>query len=71
MGILEYWIVDYLGNGGRRFIGSPKQPTISIHKLIDGEYQVNQFTGEDRIVSLVFPELSLTANQIFDAEWLI
>lgn len=26
MEIAEYWIVDYLGLGGRRYIGSPKQP---------------------------------------------
>ncbi len=71
MGISEYWIADYLGNGGRRFIGSPKQPTISVHELIDGEYQVSQFRGNDRIVSPTFPELSLTANQIFQAEWLL
>jgi len=31
MGIQEYWIVDYLGLGGRRFIGNPKQPTFSIY----------------------------------------
>ncbi|NEP46424.1 MAG: Uma2 family endonuclease, partial [Okeania sp. SIO2H7] len=24
LGIAEYWIVDYLGLGGRRFIGNPK-----------------------------------------------
>ncbi len=70
MGIPEYWIADYLGNGGRRFIGSPKQPTLSIHELIDGEYQVSLFKGNDWIVSPIFPELSLTANQIFQAEWL-
>jgi len=28
LGINEYWIVDYLGLGGRRYIGDPKQPTI-------------------------------------------
>ncbi len=71
MGIPEYWIADYLGLGGRRFIGSPKQPTISVHELIDGEYQVSQFKGNDRILSPTFPELSLTANQIFQAEWLV
>ncbi|MBD2679513.1 MULTISPECIES: Uma2 family endonuclease [Nostoc] len=71
MGIREYWIVDYLGLGGRRFIGSPKQPTISVHELIDGEYQVSQFRGNDRIVSPNFPEFSLTANEIFQAEWLV
>ncbi|AFZ60956.1 Uma2 family endonuclease [Anabaena cylindrica FACHB-243] len=71
MGIPEYWIADYLGLGGRRFIGSPKQPIISVHELIDGEYQVSQFRGSDRIISPTFPELSLTANQIFQAQWLI
>lgn len=65
IGIPEYWIVDYLGLGGRRFIGNPKQPTISVHELIDGEYQVTTFKGDERIISLTFPELSLTANQIF------
>ncbi|MCL1469379.1 Uma2 family endonuclease [Argonema antarcticum] len=67
IGIPEYWIADYLALGGRRFIGSPKQPTIFIHELIDGEYQVSQFRGDDRIVSPTFPELTLTANLIFQA----
>jgi Uma2 family endonuclease len=67
IGIPEYWIVDYLGLGGRRFIGYPKQPTISIHEMIDGEYQVSLFRGDDRIVSPTFCELTLTANQIFQA----
>jgi Uma2 family endonuclease len=65
--IPEYWIVDYLGLGGRRFIGNPKQPTISIYQLIEGEYQVRQFRGNDRIQSLAFLELNLTAEQIFQA----
>jgi Uma2 family endonuclease len=67
IGISEYWIVDYLGLGGRRFIGNPKQPTILIHELTEGEYQVTSFQGEDRVVSPTFPELVLTANQIFQA----
>ncbi|TAD96206.1 MAG: Uma2 family endonuclease, partial [Oscillatoriales cyanobacterium] len=45
MGIPEYWIVDYLGLGGRKFIGTPKQPTLSVCQLVDGEYQVKQFKG--------------------------
>ena len=65
--IPEYWIVDYLGLGGRRYIGSPKQPTISIYKLSDGEYQVQQFRGNSIIISSAFPELTLTAEQIFAA----
>ncbi|MEG4285834.1 Uma2 family endonuclease [Microcoleus sp. A006_D1] len=67
IGIPEYWIVDYLGLGGRRFIGNPKQPTISIYQLIDGEYEISQFRGDDRIESPTFPELNLTAQQIFQA----
>lgn len=67
IGIPEYWIVDYLGLGGRRFIGNPKQPTISIYRLIDGEYEITQFRGDDRIESPTFPELNLTAQQVFQS----
>lgn len=65
MGIAEYWIVDYLGLGGRRFIGTPKQPTLSIYQLVDGEYQVRQFRGNESLVSLAFSNLDLTAEQVF------
>lgn len=68
MGIPEYWIVDYLGLGGRRFIGNPKQPTLSIYQLVDEEYQVTLFTGNERIESLAFPELQLSAAEIFAAK---
>jgi len=67
MGIVEYWIVDYAALGGRAFIGNPKQPTISIYYLIDEEYQVSQFRDNDLIISPSWPELNLTANQIFKA----
>lgn len=67
IGIPEYWIVDYLANAAKKFIGDPKQPTISIYSLVDGEYQVSQFRGDERIVSPTFPELNLTAEQIFQA----
>ena len=67
MGIPEYWIVDYLGLGGRKFIGNPKQPTLSVCQLVDGEYQIKQFRGDDRVESLAFPELRLTAELIFRA----
>lgn len=65
LGIGEYWIVDYLGLGGRRYIGSPKQPTLSVYQLVDGEYQIQLFRGNERVESGVFPELNLTAAQIF------
>jgi len=67
IGIPEYWIVDYLALGGTPYIGSPKQPTISIYDLVNGEYQINQFRENDFIISPTFPELRLTANQIFQA----
>jgi Uma2 family endonuclease len=67
IGIVEYWIVDYLALGARKFIGNPKKPTISVYFLVDGEYQVTQFRENTCIQSLVFPELSLTAEQIFQA----
>ena len=67
VGIPEYWIIDYLGLGGRRFIGNPKQPTISIYQLIEGEYQVRQFWRSDRVHSPAFPEWNLSAEQIFQA----
>jgi Uma2 family endonuclease len=67
MGILEYWIVDYAAFGGRKFIGNPKVPTIFVCQLVDGEYQMNPFQGSDLIVSPIFPQWSLTAQQIFDS----
>jgi Uma2 family endonuclease len=67
LGIPEYWVVDYAAKGGRRFIGNPKQPTLSVYQLVDGEYQISQFRGDDRVESLAFPELKLTASQIFRA----
>ncbi|MGF1538345.1 MAG: Uma2 family endonuclease [Elainellaceae cyanobacterium] len=67
LGIPEYWIIDYAALGGRKFIGNPKQPTLSVYTLVDGEYQVTQFRGTDRIQSAQFPQLSLTAEQVFAA----
>ncbi len=65
MGIQEYWIIDYGALGGRKFVGNPKQKTISICNLVEGEYQISKFQNQDVIVSQIFPELHLTANQIF------
>ncbi|WP_365974370.1 Uma2 family endonuclease [Moorena sp. SIO4G3] len=65
LGVPEYWIVDYLGIGGRDYIGKPKQPTITILTLLDDEYQKQLFRNNDGLVSKVFPDLSLTANHIF------
>lgn len=64
LGILEYWIVDYAGLGGVQYIGSPKQSTVTINRLIDGEYQAQRYQGEAIIVSPTFPQLVLTIAQI-------
>jgi Uma2 family endonuclease len=64
LGIPEYWIIDYLGLGGRAFIGYPKQPVISVYSLVDGEYNLQQFRNDELIQSWTFPgvELSIGAN---------
>jgi Uma2 family endonuclease len=67
MGIPEFWIADYKGLGGKKFIGDPKQPTFSVCQLVGDEYQVTSFTGSDLIISPTFPELNLTAQQVFNA----
>jgi Uma2 family endonuclease len=68
MGIAEYWICDYLGLGGKRYIGSPKRPTVSVHRLNDaGEYEVKQFQGNQAIESGAFPELHLSLEDILAA----
>jgi Uma2 family endonuclease len=67
LGIPEYWIVDYLALGAKRYTGSPKQPTITIYDLLEGEYQATLFRGDDCIQSPTFPDLRVTANQIFAA----
>ncbi|QSJ19627.1 Uma2 family endonuclease [Nostoc sp. UHCC 0702] len=67
MGIPEYWIADYAALGARKFIGNPKQPTIFVCELVDGEYQMTSFQGNTAILSPTFPQLNLTAQQIFNA----
>lgn len=65
LGIPEYWIVDYLGVGGREYLGKQKQPTITICTLNKDEYQRKLFRDNDVLVSSVFPQLQLTAAEIF------
>ncbi len=66
IGIPEYWIVDYLGIGGKEFIGSPKEPTFTICELVNGQY-VRTSLKSGTIQSKAFPELNLTVEQIFNA----
>ncbi|MDJ0582417.1 Uma2 family endonuclease [Crocosphaera sp.] len=51
--IPEYWIID------------PETQKVSILLLVSGFYEVTEFTEEQEIKSSLFPELKLTANQIF------
>ncbi|GAP98367.1 Uma2 family endonuclease [Leptolyngbya sp. NIES-2104] len=67
LGIPELWIVDYLGLGGRDYIGYPKQPTLTICELVAEKYQKRLFRGDERLISPTFPSLQLTAQQIFAA----
>ena len=66
IGIPEYWIVDYLGIGGKEFIGNPKQPTLTICELVEGQYVRNSLKS-GLINSKVFPELNFTVEQIFSS----
>ena len=66
IGIAEYWIIDYLGLGGKEFTGNPKQPTVTVFLLDnESEYIKKAYRGNDVIESKLFPELKLTVNEVF------
>ncbi|MCW5317672.1 Uma2 family endonuclease [Nostoc sp. KVJ3] len=67
LGIPEYWIVDYLAIASRAYLGNPKLHTVFVYQLVEGQYQVQKFTGNDRILSTTFPELELTVQQVVAA----
>ncbi|MGB7415407.1 MAG: Uma2 family endonuclease, partial [Thermosynechococcaceae cyanobacterium] len=67
LGIPEYWIANYAGLGGTRHIGKPKQPTLSICTLVDGEHEIQQLRGCQAIASPTFPGLKLTAEEVLRA----
>ncbi|MBD2302618.1 Uma2 family endonuclease [Nostoc sp. FACHB-190] len=54
-GIAEYWIVD------------PQSNKITVLTLIDGLYEESIFVGNAVIVSSIFSQLELTAEQILNA----
>ncbi|RCJ24453.1 hypothetical protein A6S26_17905 [Nostoc sp. ATCC 43529] len=53
-GIAEYWIVD------------PQRNIITVLILVDGLYEETRFAGNTAIVSTIFPELQLTAEQVLN-----
>ncbi len=67
MGIAEYWIIDYKGLGGRRYIGTPKQPTVTICTWVDGLYETRLFRRGETLVSPGLANLVLTADEVFQA----
>ncbi|MEM9214390.1 MAG: Uma2 family endonuclease [Cyanobacteria bacterium P01_F01_bin.150] len=67
MGIVEYWMVDFRALGAVRHIGKPKQPTITVCQIKDGEYQMRRFVAGERIISGVFSQLNLTTDAVFAA----
>lgn len=67
LGIPEYWIADYAGLGGIRYIGKPKRPTLSVCTLVNGEYEIQLLRGNQSVVSATFPGLNLTAEQVLKA----
>jgi Uma2 family endonuclease len=65
LGIFEYWIIDHEALGASQHIGFPKQPTVSVHCLVDGQYQRHQFRGITPMTSFTFSDLKLTAEDVF------
>ncbi|MGB7413486.1 MAG: Uma2 family endonuclease [Thermosynechococcaceae cyanobacterium] len=55
IGIPEYWIID------------PDLALVKVGRLTDGAYQFQDFTGDNAIASLTFPDLNLTAAEVLNA----
>ncbi|MGK7878476.1 MAG: Uma2 family endonuclease [Xenococcaceae cyanobacterium] len=64
LGIREYWIVDDLMMVSANYLSNPKAPTVLVYRLVKDQYEVTRFQGDERIISLTFPELELTVAQI-------
>jgi len=64
MGIDEYWIVDFRGLGGIRFIGDPKQPTFMVNQRSGKLYDQQRFRLGEKILSPLFPGLDLRLDDV-------
>ena len=62
--LTEYWIVDDRMIASKQYLGEPKQLTVFVYRLVDGEYRESRFRGQERIESATFPELALTVGEI-------
>jgi Uma2 family endonuclease len=56
----------YLGIGGKYYIGTPKQLTITVCRLVNNEYQKVLLRKGDRIQSTLFPNFDLLTDKLFD-----
>ena len=54
-GIAEYWILD------------PQRAQVTVLMLVDEAYQETIYTGEQPIISVVFPQLKLTAIELLES----
>mgnify|MGYP001802659202 CR=1 FL=1 len=68
MSIPAYWIVDYAGLGGIRHIGRPKQPTLTVCLLVDGEYEVSRIRPGEKLPSGLLLEFKEIAERILRAD---
>jgi Uma2 family endonuclease len=51
--IPEYWIID------------PELGKVSVLLLVNGFYEVTEFSGNEEIKSFIFTDLTLTPEQVF------
>lgn len=76
IGVQEYWIVDYAALGGVRYIGHPKQPTLSLYSLdsslnsnpseFGSEFgTVQQFRASDCLESKVLADFRIPARELW------
>ena len=64
LGIPAYWIVDYRGFGGVAFIGRPKQPTITVCKLVGEDYSQKRYRLGQAIASHELSGLTLKLDDV-------
>lgn len=68
LGVPEYWIVDYWAIASRSYLGNPKVPTLFIYTLnANKQYERQGFQFNDPLVSVSFPELKITPEQIWSS----
>ena len=52
LGVGEYWIVD------------PHRAKVTVLVLVDGEYQESVYAGDEKMVSVTYPAIALTADEL-------